>query len=86
MQYVMWTVAKHCSGIAAFYIVNRKKKVLIEQTKRIVVFTHSPNKCHNIFTKYLFAVVIGHSFIFYWFKRNWHLNNYENIVKFVVPV
>ena len=44
-----------------------KKKVHIEPTKNIIVFTHSPNKCHNIFTKHLFSVVVGHSFIFYYF-------------------
>ena len=41
--------------------------VYIEQTKSTIVFTHSPNKCHNIFTKYLFLVVVGHGFIFYYF-------------------
>ena len=41
--------------------------VHIEQTKSIVTFTYSPNKCHNIFTKHLFSVVVGHSFIFYYF-------------------
>ena len=41
--------------------------VPLEQTKSTVAFTHSPNKYHNIFTKYLFSVVIGHSFIFYYF-------------------
>ena len=46
---------------------NWKKKVYIEQTKSIVVFTHSSNKCHNIFIKYLFSVVVGHGFIFYYF-------------------
>ena len=44
-----------------------KKKVHIEQTKSNVAFTHSPNKCHNIFTKHLFSIVVGHSFIFYYF-------------------
>ena len=51
-----------------------KKKTLgivatlpLEQTKRMVAFTHLPSKCHNIFTKHLFSVVIGHSFIFYYF-------------------
>ena len=39
----------------------------LEQTKSIVVFTHSPNKCHNICTKHLFSVVVGYSFIFYYF-------------------
>ena len=39
----------------------------LEQIKSKVVFTHSPNKCHNIFTKHLFSVVVGHSFIFYYF-------------------
>ena len=41
--------------------------VPLEQTKSMVTFTRSPNKCHNIFTKYLFSVVVGHSFIFYYF-------------------
>ena len=41
--------------------------VPLEQTKNTVVFTHSSNKCHNIFTKHLFSVVIGHNFIFYYF-------------------
>ena len=44
-----------------------KKKVHIEQIKSIVVFTHSSNKCHNIFTKYLFSVVVGYNFIFNYF-------------------
>ena len=48
-------------------IGKEKKKVNIEQTKNTVACTHSPNKCHNIFTKHLFTVVIGHSFIFYYF-------------------
>ena len=59
-------VHKHCSGVAA-QIDDWKKKVDIEQTKCTVAFTHSPNKCHNIFTKHLFLVVVGHSFIFYYF-------------------
>ena len=41
--------------------------VPLEQPKSNVTFTHSPNKCHNIFTKYLFSVVVSHSFIFYYF-------------------
>ena len=45
----------------------KKKKVYIEQIKSIVVFTHSPNKYHNIFRKYLFLVVVGHNLIFYYF-------------------
>ena len=45
----------------------KERKVYIELSKSIVVFTHSPNKCHNIFIKYLFSVVIGHGFIFYYF-------------------
>ena len=44
-----------------------KKKVHIEQTKSIVTFIYLPNKCHNIFAKYLFLVMVGHSFIFYYF-------------------
>ena len=55
------------------YIYKKKEhksmieKKNIEQIKSTVVFTNSPNKCHNIFTKYLFLVMIGHSFIFYYF-------------------
>ena len=52
----------------------RKKKVVatvttmpLEQTKSIITFTYSPNKCHNIFTKHLFLAMVGHSFIFYYF-------------------
>ena len=50
----------------------KKKKnsvatVSLEQTKSTVGFTHSPNKCHNIFTKYLFSIVVGYNFIFYYF-------------------
>ena len=41
--------------------------VPLEQTKNTVTFTHSPNKCYNIFTKYLFSVMVSHSFIFYYF-------------------
>ena len=48
-------------------MIGKKKKVYIEQTKSTVVFTYSPNKCHNIFTKHLFSVVVGHSFIFFYF-------------------
>ena len=47
--------------------LNKKKKVHIEQTKSTVIFIHLPNKCHNIFTKYLFSVMVDHSFIFYYF-------------------
>ena len=72
------TVPKHCSDIAAKKSTNerlKKKKnyvatiaiVPLEQTKSTIAFTHSPNKCHNIFTKHLFSVVVGHSFIFYYF-------------------
>ena len=43
--------------------------VPLEQTKSTVTFTHSPNKCHNIFTKHLFLVVVGYSFIFYYFIK-----------------
>ena len=68
--------AKHYMRICTFKynkkkeyksMIEKKKKVHIEQTKSTVVFTHSPNKCHNIFTKHLFLVVVGHSFIFYYF-------------------
>ena len=42
-------------------------KIHIEQTKSTIAFTHLPNKCHDIFTKHLFSVVVGHRFIFYYF-------------------
>ena len=48
-------------------IVTTVATVPLEQTKSTVVFTHSPNKYHNIFTKHLFLVVIGYNFIFYYF-------------------
>ena len=41
--------------------------VPLEQIKRTVVFTHSPNKCHNIFRKHLFSVMFDHNFTFYYF-------------------
>ena len=41
-----------------------KKKVHIKQTKSIVTFIYSPNKCHNILTKHLFSAAVGRSFIF----------------------
>ena len=47
---------------------NKIKKwgtVHIEQTKSTVAFTHSPNKCYNIFIKYLFSFVVGHRLLFY---------------------
>ena len=50
---------------------NLKKKkrwtVHIVQNKSTVTFTYSSNKCYNIFTKHLFLVVVGYSFIFYYF-------------------
>ena len=48
-------------------MIEKKKKIHIEQTKSIVAFIHSFNKCHNIFTKHLFSVVVRHGFIFYYF-------------------
>ena len=55
------------------WLEKRKEKekrwiVHIEQTKSTIGFTqHSPNECHNIFTKHLFLIVVNHSFIFYYF-------------------
>ena len=63
--------------------------VPLEQTKSTVTFIHSPNKYHNIFTKYLFSVVVGHIsyfIILFWLIRNWNLSNCENIVKFIVSI
>ena len=48
-------------------MIEKKKKVYIEQTKSIVAFIHLFNKCHNIFTKHLFSVMVCHGFIFYYF-------------------
>ena len=66
---------KHCTPICAFIyknkehksMIEKKKKIHIKQTKSTVVFTYSPNKCHNIFTKHLFLVVVCHIFKFYYF-------------------
>ena len=57
-----FTVQKHYTRIRTFKYNKKKehksmiekKKVHIEQTKSTVAFTHSPNKCHNIFTKHFF--------------------------------
>ena len=70
----------HCRGIASSYIVSRKKSTnrwLGKKKKNtywtnqkycnFYTFTDSPNKCHNIFIKHLFSVVVGHSFNFYYF-------------------
>ena len=60
------TMYKQCKNIVEkeHKSMTRKKKkwwtVHIEQTKNTVTFTHSPNKCHNIFTKHLFSVIVGH--------------------------
>ena len=43
------------------------EQYILRKLKSIVTFTHSHNKCYNIFTKYLFLVVTGHSLIFYYF-------------------
>ena len=48
-------------------IEEKKKKNDDGQTKSTIVFIYLLNKCHNIFTKHLFSVVVGHSFIFYYF-------------------
>ena len=69
------TMQKHCMHIRAFIYKKKeyksmiekkmkKKEVHIEQTKSTVAFTHSSNKCQNIFTKHLFLVVAGHNFIY----------------------
>ena len=63
--------------------------VHFEQIKITVTFTHSLNKCHNIFTKHLFSIVIGHNFIFYYFILTYKKltpNNCENIMKFIVSI
>ena len=65
---------KYLKGKKIYKRKTKKKKknfvatitiVLLKQTKSTVAFTYSPNKCYNIFTKHLFLVVVGHSFIFY---------------------
>ena len=55
--------------------MTRKKKkkqwsdvqYILNKPKGIVAFTDLHNNCYNIFTNYLFLVVVGHSFIFYYF-------------------
>ena len=32
-----------------------------------IVQKYCTNKCHNIFTKHIFSVVVGYNFIFYYF-------------------
>ena len=39
------------------------------------------NKCHNIFTKHLFSVVIGYNFIFYYFISTYKKFDTSIIVK-----
>ena len=61
-----------------------KKKwwtIHIGQIKSTITFTHSPNKYHNIFTKHLFSVVVGHSFIFYYFILTYKKIDTSIIVK-----
>ena len=71
MKNAVWTVKKYCRKKSTNRWLGKKIKkrwtLHIEQTKSNVVFTHSPNKCYNTFTKHLFSVVVGHSFIFYYF-------------------
>ena len=43
------------------------EQYILNKLKSIIAFTHSHNKYYNIFTKHLFSVMIGHSFIFYYF-------------------
>ena len=61
--------------------MTKKKKVQIKQTKSVVIFTYLPNKCYNIFTKYLFSVVVGHSFIFYYFILTYKKIDISIIIK-----
>ena len=56
---VFFNVATVPNGIVAI--------VPLEQTKSTEAFTHSSNKCYNIFTTHLFSIVVGYSFIFYYF-------------------
>ena len=74
---------KYCRKRAQIDDQEKKKKqwtIYIEQTKSTVAFTHSPNKCHNIFTKYLFLVVVGHQKK----KKRWtvHIEQTKSIVTF----
>ena len=41
--------------------------IYIIQNKSTITFIHLPNKYYNIFTIHLFLVIIGYSFIFYYF-------------------
>ena len=43
------------------------EQYILRKLKSIVTFTHSHNKCYNIFTKHIFLVVVNHSLIFYYF-------------------
>ena len=57
-----WKIGKKNKNVVATVAT-----VPLEQTKSTVAFSHSSNKCHNIFTKNLFSVMVGYSFIFYYF-------------------
>ena len=70
-------------------MIEKKKKVHIEQTKSTLTFTHSPNNYHNISQNIYFSlwlVTVSYFIILFWLIRYWHFNNCENIVKFVVLV
>ena len=43
------------------------EQYMLSKQKCTVAFTHSYNKCYNIFTKHLFSVVVVHSLIIYYF-------------------
>ena len=43
------------------------EQYILSKLKSMVAFTHSHNKCYNIFTKHLFSVVFGYILIFYYF-------------------
>ena len=67
---ILWNLLCQYNNIyAGFYkyLKEKKYKQKTKKKKNAVVFTHSLNKCHNIFTKHLFSVVVGHNFIFYYF-------------------
>ena len=43
------------------------KQYILNKPKSTIDFKHSHNKCYNNFTKYLFSIMVSHSFIFYYF-------------------
>ena len=62
------------------------KQYILSKLKSIVAFTQS----HTTFSQKIYfqtlLIIVSYFIILFWPIRNWHLNNYENIVKFVMSI